>query len=125
MDNYEKYGRIKNWGTLWNAQDALIHFRDKTNIYFSTKWNAPLPVIDALSKQYPGLTFDFEFADEDIGYNTGKITVKNGEIIKGGIFDDGSKEAYEIYFSLCGGKDKYRFNAKTGTYEYIGNEEEM
>ena len=132
LDNYEKYGakdwydwRIKNWGTLWNAQDALIHFRDKTNIYFSTKWNAPLPVIDALSKQYPGLTFDFEFADEDIGYNTGKITVKNGEIIKGGIFDDSSKQAYELYFSLCGGKDKYRFNAKTGTYEYIGNEEEM
>ena len=30
-----------------------------------------------------------------------------------------------FYFALWGGEDEYRFNAKTGTYEYIDNEEAM
>ena len=55
----------------------------------------------------------------------GKMTIRDGEILEGGFLDDASKEAYETYFALWGGEDEYRFNAKTGTYEYIDNEEVM
>ena len=132
LDNYEKYGAkdwydwsIQNWGTKWNAHDTIVNDPGEANVYFHTAWSAPLPFLDALSRKYPELTFDFEFADEDIGYNTGKMTIKNGEILEGGFLDDASKEAYETYFELWGGEDEYRFNAKTGTYEYIDNEEAM
>ena len=130
LDNFAKYGskdwydwRRKHWGTKWNAHDTIVNDPSEANVYFHTAWSAPIPVLDTLSKQYPELTFDFEFADEDIGYNTGKMTVRNGEILEGGFLDDTSKEAYETYFALWGGEDEYRFNAKTGTYEYIEQEE--
>ena len=132
LDNYEKYGAkdwydwsIQNWGTKWNALDTIVNDPGEANVYFHTAWSAPLPFLDALSQKYPELTFDYEFADEDIGYNTGKMTIRDGEILEGGFLEDASKEAYETYFALWGGEDEYRFNAKTGTYEYIDNEEAM
>ena len=67
----------------------------------------------------------YEFADADIVDTTGKMNIRDGEILEGGFLDDASKDAYETYFALWGGEDEYRFNAKTGTYEYIDNEEAM
>lgn len=129
LDNYEKYGakdwydwRRENWGTKWNACDTIINDPSEANIYFNTAWSAPLPVLDALSKKYPEITFDYAFADEDTGQNAGDMVIRNGEIIQGGFHENGSKEAYETYFSLWGRDDEFRFNAKTGTYEYIDEE---
>ena len=120
-----KIGTIGVSGTKWNAHDTIVNDPGEANVYFHTAWSAPLPFLEALSQKYPELTFDYEFADEDIGYNTGKMTIRDGEILEGGFLDDASKEAYETYFALWGGEDEYRFNAKTGTYEYIDNEEAM
>ena len=132
LDNYANYGakdwynwRRKHWGTKWNAHDTILNDPSEANVYFHTAWSAPIPFLDALSKKYPELTFDFEFADEDMGSNTGKMTVKNGLITKGGFQKDDSKKAYETYFALWGGEDEYRYNAKKGTYELIDNEEAM
>lgn len=132
LDNYEQYGakdwydwRIKHWGTKWNACDTQINDPSEADVYFNTAWSAPIPVLDELSKRYPDLSFEYNFADEDMGYNTGSMVIKNGEIIKGGFLKDASKEAYETCFSLWGRDDEFKFNAKKGTYEYIGDEEEM
>lgn len=132
LDNYAKYGAkdwydwsIQNWGTKWNACHTQINDINEPNIYFDTAWSPPLPVINQLSKKYPDLTFEFAFAEEQAGISTGDMVVQNGEIIKGGFFDDDSKEAYETFFELWGMEDEFRFNEKTGTYEYIDNEEAM
>lgn len=85
IDNIRLYGHkdwyswsIAYWGTKWNAYDA----KTKDNqIIFDTAWSTPFPVIDALSKMYPDLTFKVEFADEDIGSNCGSYTIQKGVLI--------------------------------------------
>lgn len=132
LDNYAKYGAkdwydwsIKNWGTKWNAHDTIINDPSEATVYFHTAWSAPIPFLDALSKQYPDLSFDYMFADEDMGCNTGKMVIRNGKIIEGGFLEDASREAYETYFSLWGGEDEYRYNDRTGRYECIEEDEQM
>lgn len=129
LDNYAKHGAKdwydwcrEHWGTKWNACDTQINDVDKADVYFNTAWSPPIPVLDTLSKRYPKLTFEYEFADEDTSYHTGDMTIRNGEIIAGGFLEDGSKEAFETYFRLWGGETDYRFNAKTGKYESIDEE---
>ena len=50
---------------------------------------------------------------------------EDGEIARDEVFPEGSKESYDLYFSLWGGEDEYKYNAKKGTYEYIEEQEEM
>ena len=48
---------------------------------FSTAWSAPHPVVEALSKKFPDVSFHHEWADEDIGYNCGSMDYRNGEVV--------------------------------------------
>ena len=80
----EKYGRnnwydwsVENWGTKWNAYEFNIIGKGK--FVFQTAWSFPDPVIKRLSEIYPNITFHIRYADEDIGSNLGKFTLKNGE----------------------------------------------
>jgi len=49
-----------------------------------------------LSKMFPQVTFEVEYADEDFGYNVGKFVLLNGETIEQNIPDCGSQEALEM-----------------------------
>ena len=101
FDNLIKYGhctwyswRIDNWNTKWNAYD-FSKFQNNT-IEFSTAWDPPIPVIKALSDKYHGLTINHFFTDESLGYNTGHITYKDGNISMFELCQDGSKRAIDL-----------------------------
>lgn len=104
-ENMAKYGCATwynwswdNWGTKWNAYDT---WADDTHIGFNTAWNAPCPVIHALSKKFPDITIEHEYADEDIGYNCGRTSYKDGVTIDWD-FDEGSEEAVRFACDMWG-----------------------
>lgn len=94
-----------NWGTKWNAYETQLTELDiySINIEFQTAWNGVPIIIQKLTEMFPHLTFEYDYADEDMGYNCGSGYGENGEfsysIIKGG-----SDEAMRTY-ALCWGYD--------------------
>ncbi|MBD5100742.1 MAG: hypothetical protein HDT29_05720 [Clostridiales bacterium] len=129
LDNYAKYGSvdwydwcIKNWGTKWNAYDTQINDIDKADIYFDTANTPAIPIIKVLSEKYPDCKFEYEYAEEQVGYNAGYYDYENGIAVRFAEYPDESKEAYEMYFALWGQEDEFKFNPKTNTYEPIDGE---
>jgi len=83
IDNIKNYGHkdwyswsCENWGTKWNSSDSNID--DNQTLWFDTAWSTPYPVLLELSSKFPDIEFTIEFADEDIGSNTGKYVMKSG-----------------------------------------------
>lgn len=59
---------IANWGTKWNAYDATFTGEgDAAELRFETAWSVPLPILVALAKAEPALTFSYWAFDE--GWN--------------------------------------------------------
>lgn len=93
-NNIAKYGyptwyewSIDNWGTKWDACEVVPDEgvececdEDKITIAFDTAWSTPVPVLVALSKQFPDLVIYVEYADEDLGSNCGTYALFKGEI---------------------------------------------
>ena len=80
--NLENYGHndwyswsVDKWGTKWNASETSS---DGEVLEFETAWSSPEPVIVKLSDMNPDITFIVEYADEDIGSNCGRYTLKEG-----------------------------------------------
>lgn len=123
LDNIIEYGyrdwydwRCNNWGTKWNACDSTVF---NNGIEFCTAWSHVALLIIKASIMHPFCTFDYQYADEDFGQQTGRLIVQGGEIIDYTVNEDGSKEAYEQAFQLWGGAPDYLvYNPKKGTYEY-------
>lgn len=82
--------RIKNWGTKWNAYEQK---KKEKEFNFWTAWSMPHEIYLALSLQYPNLTFEVTFADENIGYNCGKVVYQNGKPIAEFKIEEGTKFA--------------------------------
>jgi hypothetical protein len=123
-ENKEKYGyttwynwSCNNWGTKWNAYQTPDQRDESDTIFFQTAWSAPLPVIEALSKKFPDLTFEIEWADEDTGSNTGWFRYKNGVVILNCEFENGSIGAYEMAFKLRPGLEE-DYKLIDGNYQY-------
>ena len=83
----------KNWGTKWNSH--YCEFYDG-EIYISTAWAFPTPVIQQLSKILCK-TIGFVYADEDVGSNTGEGEFECGEMGYINNPEYGSCEALELY----------------------------
>jgi hypothetical protein len=71
--------QINLWDTQWNAYEQQI---EDYKLVFLTAWSHPLPVVQTLSKLFTEQEIRVRYADEDLGYNCGKYTIKNGKIIK-------------------------------------------
>jgi hypothetical protein len=100
------YGwQTANWGTKWNAYDQYSN--DDAVIEFNTAWSTPYNLLVNLSKKYPQVTFEVEYADEDFGYNVGKFVLLNGEVIDENIPDGGSQEAIEMAMDIKGDDEYY------------------
>ena len=92
----------EHWNTKWNAYDcARIEPSDK-RLEFSTAWSSVPPIIEAISKKYPDVTMNYSWADEDIGYNVGRITIRNGEVLDENIPEGGTRAAYEMAADIRG-----------------------
>lgn len=84
--NLDKYGyptwyewSIETWGTKWDTYDGYSN--DENSCYFYTANTTPFRAMVALSKMLPDCEIEVEYADEDYGYNCGRYTLKNGEVI--------------------------------------------
>lgn len=125
QQNLELYGATtwydwccENWGTKWNAYSQNDERNNANTIYFQTAWSSPIELIAELSTKFPLVTFQLDYADEDSGSNTGKITMCNGvnlEVIQP---EGQSKEGYDIYFELHPDSiNDYKF--VNGKYQYV------
>ncbi len=127
LDNQLTYGAptwykwcTQNWGTKWGAPAGNLLDGENT-FRFDTAWSASLPITIALSEKFPDVEFSHLWADEDIGQNVGHVTLLNGEYIDANIPQGGSKEAYEMAFSVlkvAPSDLSLRYSVKEQTYVY-------
>ena len=110
---------IVNWGTKSAAYGTgLVGYKI---IIFHTAWSRAMPVITKLAQMYPDISFEYRWADEDIGANVGIAEFKGGEVVHDEYYNDFSREAYEFAAELWGldlEEMGYVFDEKTQTYEY-------
>lgn len=111
LENQRKYGytnwygwSIATWGTKWNAFNQ--NFEEPNVLWFDTAWDGVPRLIRKLSEIFPDIEFHYAYADEDLGYNVGRGTVRNG-VIDMTFPDGGSNEAFEIVFFVKPGLDEY------------------
>lgn len=74
---------IENWGTKWDAQQAVIDMNlewDSTTIDFQTAWDTPEPVYRAIAEQHPELSF-YIYCQEEQGWGY-RASITNGEFEK-------------------------------------------
>lgn len=73
---------VKNWGTKWGLYEVLAtedYFEGGLISYtFLTAWSPPVPVIQAMSKQFPSLQFDLDYFECGCGF-MGSCEYENGQ----------------------------------------------
>lgn len=128
-DTWHEWCRT-NWGTKWNAVEAEVDVQGLFVKYgFKTAWSCPVAAIKKLSEKFKGFTFEIAFFDEDIGYNTGRITINNGDVLEWYKPEDGSQEAYHFIADNFGGDEELEvygivLNEEKGEYVYDEETEE-
>ena len=125
IDNILKYGCAnwyewcnKNWGTKWNAYDVYYGENGDKCVCFNTAWSPVPKIIIELSKKFKDVGMEYSWADEDIGYNVGRLDILNGEVIDEFIPEGGTNEAYELAFDILGCEDMFEYDEEKGTYVY-------
>jgi hypothetical protein len=90
--------QIDCWGTKWNAMNTEV---EEDYIKFQTAWAMPKPVVFTLSEKFPEELIKIKYADEDLGFNCGSFTIKNGVIIEQDIgnnkHDDESRKKWNKF----------------------------
>lgn len=104
----------KYWGTKWNAYNTN---REGDTITFDTAWNGVPSLMVALSAKFPKVELIYSYADEDTGYNCGRIKITEGQIVTEDYPDGGSNEAYELAFELRPECSQY-YEFVDGKYRY-------
>lgn len=97
---------IDNWGTKWNAYDTSLEPKESglTELRFDTAWSHPHPVLEALSKLFPNVLIQVSYADEDLGYNIGKYSIKDDERTDLLNIEEGGDEANDFAAHIKYGK---------------------
>lgn len=64
--NHWYYWNTRNWGTKWDACEADVLSRSESEIVysFSTAWAPPTPVFYAMVQQFPELSFELRYNEE-------------------------------------------------------------
>jgi len=69
----------KNWGTKWDCYDEqLIHDENGTCYSFDTAWSPPVAWFSKVSRKFPHLKFNVEWAEE--GGEGGAFMFQGGEL---------------------------------------------
>lgn len=131
LDNFAQYGavdwyewRLTNWGAKWNACYTEIPAEGTAEVYFDTANGHVTTLMQELSRQNPDCSFEYEYAEEQIAFMTGKFEIEKGQL-NGEKFKDYSKPAFETFFRLWGCEDEFTYDEKEGTYKPIKTESEM
>ncbi len=88
--------RIKNWGTKWGGYNSYVI--DENMVQFDTAWSTPFNFFVHFSKIHPNIEIVVEYADENIGSNTGKYILKAEQLINEELYNgvDAMIKALEI-----------------------------
>ncbi len=70
--------RIKNWGTKWNSYGYSEKNTQEFEIRFMTANDEPKLLLMALSRKYPDIVIEHQWADEDFGFHCGFRTLNAG-----------------------------------------------
>lgn len=126
---YTWYGwACQYWGTKWNAMETGIQEDEESGLFcwkFETAWSAPFNVIRVLSVIFPEVSFELQYADEDIGCNCGIITYRDGEVIdeiytnKGFSYADAQKFAIDLIYGGTPEENGYRLDPESNRYHYV------
>lgn len=127
LNNIKKYKhkdwyswRIANWGTKWNAYDISVS-EDLSDIIFNTAWSGVPTLVEKLAKKFADLYIEYDFADEDCGYNTGRGETDGDGHLMMYYPDGGTDESWEIYFDLNPGAEEL-FENVDGEWRLKGEE---
>ena len=111
LENRKKYGyptwyewSTATWGTKWNAFNQ--NFEEPNVLWFDKAWEGVPLLIQTLSEIFLDVEFQYAYADEDLGSNVGKGTIRNGETDMT-FPDNGSNDAFEIVFFVKPGLEEY------------------
>ena len=108
---------LNNWGTRNRAFNSC--WISDNEIIFDTFWNPAVPIFIKLVKQFPNISFEFNFASKRIGTKAGTISAAHGKITLFKRFKAFSREAYEMAFELMPHQRAfYTLNMRTDEYEY-------
>lgn len=113
--------RDHHWGSKWNAYEFQPLGEDSHTMGFFTAWSPVPQIVRLLSRKYPKQTITYRWADEEVGYNVGELTLMGGEVTSNNIPADGSREAYEMSAEIMeiNLSDHHLHLTKDGTsYEY-------
>ena len=109
-NNNQNYGAptwnewsINNWGTQWNAHgyDEKPDYSGDENLWFQTIFSEPYLIIEKLAEMYPDITFEHEWADEELGLNCGRKCYQNGECTKA-YYPENQKDGIEFACRVWG-----------------------
>lgn len=91
---------LANWGTKWNACEAIS---DLGVASFDTAWSPPEPVICALSKMFPELTFTLRYEEGGMDFS-GYCVYRAGNLLDSaeGDYDDYPITEHPHYCKICG-----------------------
>lgn len=74
LENGEWYEwRISNWGTKWEGANVELNDENSwekgyARFTFDTAWSPAIPIVETLAKEFPKLTFFWEFYEESYAY---------------------------------------------------------
>lgn len=88
---------IENWGTKWNAYN--IERTADNEIMFDTAWNGVPRLMVLLMSMFDVADYEYEYSDEDFGYNCGRITSKKS-FVNADEIEDNSAESFLLAASL-------------------------
>lgn len=77
------------WGTRRLGWDAEVALRgpQSAQVTFYTAWTPPLPIILALSRQFPDHTFNLKYAEPMAGFS-GEFDAKGGQVLRDEMAED-------------------------------------
>ena len=109
-ENFIKYGNISlygwlmdNWGGEWNSlENELFDEDNSATIYFVSRGNDVLPIIQKLNKMFPNIHIEYMFASEDRGSNVGIAKTNKKGILKFREIKDDTRKAKEIFRECWG-----------------------
>jgi|WetSurMetagenome_2_1015567.scaffolds.fasta_scaffold22910_2 hypothetical protein len=71
---------VSNWGTKWPCDaHSFYHQGELLIVDFDTAWSPPTPVIKAMGKMFPKLTFQLDYKEEGMQF-MGTFIVAKGRV---------------------------------------------
>lgn len=114
QDHYEEHR--DRWGTKWNSYDGEANLEERF-VMFQTAWTFPSPIMRKLGTMFPLVKFNFVYADEDWGYNTGRGFV-HGNCFVIDPQSHESNQAMENYLETHESMRDYFVKNDNGKWEY-------